>query len=190
MGSREELLARIRAAGAPAVAFERAPVVPQPVSLDLFCERVEDYRAVVHRVSEADLEGLIVLLCSGKRCLVPGGLPFQIPGAEEDRGFSHLELAEFDTTVTMCAIGIEESGTLVLDAGLGQGRRAITLIPDHHICVIREDQVVATLEEAFARLDGTRPLTFISGPSATSDIELVRVEGVHGPRRLEVVVIC
>ena len=187
--SRETILGIIRAAGVPASPFERVPIVRVATSLDVFCERVEDYRAEVHRVSEADLESVVKCLCSGKKSLIAEGFPFGIPEAIEDPGFSHMELAEFDTTITTCAVGIEESGTIVLDGGAGQGRRAITLIPDHHICLIRADQVVATLEEAIARLDGTRPLTFISGPSATSDIELVRVEGVHGPRKLEVVVV-
>ena len=95
--------------------------------------------------------------------------------------------------MTTCAVGIVETGTIVLDGGAGQGRRAISLIPDHHVCVIFEEQIVASVEQAVQVLElsikAGRPLTWISGPSATSDIELVRVEGVHGPRTLEVIVV-
>jgi L-lactate dehydrogenase complex protein LldG len=113
------------------------------------------------------------------------------PTQVHDRAVSTpRELDEVESVVTGCALAVAETGTIVLDGGADQGRRRITLIPDHHICVVRvPDQVVASVPQAMERLDPTRPLTWISGPSATSDIELDRVEGVHGPRTLEVVLV-
>ena len=128
--------------------------------------------------------------------LPEGWLPENVEVLRDAAGtrLTNEELDGADGVMTGCALGISQTGTIVLDAGPGQGRRAITLLPDYHLCVVREDQVVDLVPEAFAKLEETvkgegRAVTFISGPSATSDIELNRVEGVHGPRVLEVLIV-
>jgi L-lactate dehydrogenase complex protein LldG len=201
-GARAEVLGRIRSAlgGAPVV-----PEVPrgyQPVGsaavdLDLFCERVADYRATVHRVAEDEL-GAALSEAAGRLDLRRVGttLDLQLDGVElvrDDPPLATAELDRLDGVLTGCALGIAETGTLVLDGAGRSGRRALTLVPDVHLCVIAEAQVVASVPDAVAHLaeaaaDG-RPITLVSGPSATSDIELDRVEGVHGPRTLEVFVV-
>jgi L-lactate dehydrogenase complex protein LldG len=132
-----------------------------------------------------------------RRVVVPPGLSVSLPPEVEavaDDGLSPLapqDLDAVDGVVTGAAVAIAETGTIVLDASADQGRRAITLVPDYHLCVVRAEQVVELVPEAIARLAAaaSRPLTWISGPSATSDIELSRVEGVHGPRTLEVILV-
>ncbi|MFC8800661.1 lactate utilization protein C [Promicromonospora sp. NPDC057138] len=121
--------------------------------------------------------------------MVPPGLGLEVPGARVDNGLSPAELDRIEAVVTRASVGIAETGTVVLDHGPGQGRRAVTLLPDLHVCIVGEVQVVADAGDALARLDPERPQTWVSGPSATSDIELSRVEGVHGPRRLHVVLV-
>jgi L-lactate dehydrogenase complex protein LldG len=168
-------------------------------TVDLLAENLADYRALVHRCGAAELAGTIAGLLAGHgstSVVVPAGLDeawlaatevTRVPDRAED---TSGELDRVDSVVTACALAIAETGTLVLDGGPDQGRRRITLVPDHHICVVRvPDQVVSSVPQALERLDPTRPLTWISGPSATSDIELDRVEGVHGPRTLEVVLV-
>jgi L-lactate dehydrogenase complex protein LldG len=159
--------------------------------VELFCERVADYVATVHRVTEAELDAALTRLISGRVVAAPG---FARRGVTTDGPhISPAELDGFDAALTGCALAIAETGTIVLDGGPASGRRALTLVPDHHLCVVRADQIVASVPEAIEALAEAardrRPVTFVSGPSATSDIELERVEGVHGPRKLDVLVV-
>jgi len=158
-------------------------------SVDLFVERVEDYRAVVERCVGSELAARVAAAVEGRSVVVPDGLAVEVPGALVDAGLSSQELDEIDAVVTEATVGIAETGTIVLSHSSGQGRRAITLVPDRHVCIVRADQIVADVQDAVMLLDPSRPLTWISGPSATSDIELSRVEGVHGPRQLHVIVV-
>jgi L-lactate dehydrogenase complex protein LldG len=208
--ARDEVLARIHAALA---AGGTGPDGPVPVSyrtsgdvsglqlLDLLADRLTDYRALVRRATPATLAAEISAALSAalsergaRRVVVPPGLAIELPGWAEvsvDAGLTPAELDTFDGVVSRAAVAIAETGTIVLDGSPGQGRRAITLVPDYHLCIVEASQVVHLVPEAVARLASAagRPLTWISGPSATSDIELERVEGVHGPRTLEVVLV-
>ena len=204
-GAREEVLRRVRAVRpTSAVAVTRgydAGDGPGGGALvELFVDRLEDYRATVRTTTPAELAGAVGALLHGvPRVVVPAGVPGEwLAGfggtVARDGSPEALTVGDLDepgvAVVTGCAVAIAETGTLILDAGPEQGRRQLTLVPDHHVCVVRADQVVARVPAALRRLaDPTRPLTLISGPSATSDIELRRVEGVHGPRRLDVVVV-
>jgi L-lactate dehydrogenase complex protein LldG len=197
MSARDDVLARIRSAVSSHATFpelrrDYRVADDAPASLDLLVERLQDYRAVVHLVS-AEQVATTVQRVAGGRVVVPAGFPeLWLAGVDvvgDEPALSARELDALDGVVTTCALAIAETGTVVLDGGAGQGRRALTLVPDHHVLVVRADQVVATVPQALARLDARRPQTWISGPSATSDIELQRVEGVHGPRRLEVILV-
>ncbi|MDX2678002.1 LutC/YkgG family protein [Streptomyces sp. NY05-11A] len=168
-------------------------------TVELLAENLADYRALVHRCPEAELASVIGRLLGergAKSVVVPPGLdPGWLAETDAERvedlaESTARELDRVDSVVTACAVAIAETGTIVLDGSPDQGRRRITLVPDHHICVVRvPEQVVASVPQALERLDPGRPLTWISGPSATSDIELDRVEGVHGPRTLEVILV-
>ena len=191
--ARDEILARVRAALDGVEPAGPLPVPPtvRPVDdlVGLFVERVEDYRAVVTRCRPDEVEATVAAALAGGSAVVPSGLGFDVPGAVVDDGLSAADLDGIDAVVTAARVGVAETGTIVLDHADDQGRRAISLVPDLHVCVVRADQVVADVPDAVALLDPARPLTWISGPSATSDIELNRVEGVHGPRTLHVVVV-
>ncbi|MFG2544792.1 lactate utilization protein C [Streptomyces sp. NPDC048594] len=208
MSSRERILGRVRRALANAPADE-VPVARDYLrehgrrttgqTVDLLAENLADYRAIVHRCGDGELSELLMRLLAAHgstSVVVPPGLPPDWLEAVDatrvhDRAASTpQELDRVDSVVTGCAVAVAETGTIVLDGSPDQGRRRITLVPDHHICVVRvPDQVVSSVPQALERLDPARPLTWISGPSATSDIELDRVEGVHGPRTLEVVLV-
>jgi L-lactate dehydrogenase complex protein LldG len=190
VSARDDVLAAVRNALGPSPAV---PDVPREYRLagtlaadaDLFAQRVAEYRATVHRVSAAGLGAKLTELARGRVGIPPG---FAFDGIEDDR-LSVAELDALDTVITGCALAIADTGTIVLDGGAESGRRALTLVPDHHVCVVGCEQVVASVPDAIAKLDPRAPLTFVSGPSATSDIELDRVEGVHGPRELDVVLV-
>jgi L-lactate dehydrogenase complex protein LldG len=168
--------------------------------VERFAPRVAEYRATVRQVSAHDLPAAVgaALQARGvRRLVVPADLPEAwLPAGIEilrDEQLSAADLDASDGVLTGCAAGIAETGTIILDGGARQGRRAITLVPDYHLCVVEEAQIVALVPEAIALLHDAakqgRPITLISGPSATSDIELNRVEGVHGPRTLDVLIV-
>ncbi|MDD7940215.1 LUD domain-containing protein [Actinomycetospora lutea] len=208
--ARDEVLARLRAARD--AGGSTPPEVPRTYrrtgshapgsagAVDRLEETLTDYRATVHRVAGEDgVPAAIarVLADAGATTVVaPPGVPERwlaeatASVRSDDPPLSVADLDRVDAVVTGAAVAIADTGTFVLDAlAPDQGRRAISLVPDHHVCVVRAAEVVSSVPEALARLDPDGPLTFVSGPSATSDIELDRVEGVHGPRRLDVVLV-
>ena len=217
--ARDEVLARIRTAlGSPA-RTSSAPDSSAPDSqappgdpvprgyrtsgdlgtaqlLDLLAERLRDYGCTVRRTAPSQVMtavGEALGQRGARRIVVPPGLDLaELPAGVDivaDDGLSPAALDAVDGVITGAAVAIAETGTIVLDGSPDQGRRALSLVPDYHLCVVRAEQVVGLVPEALARLDPGRPLTWISGPSATSDIELDRVEGVHGPRTLDVILV-
>jgi L-lactate dehydrogenase complex protein LldG len=203
MSARDDVLGRVRqalvdVAPGDSVSVPRPTVPGQGVDdlVGLFAQRVADYRASV-RLCPPDAASVALgeLIAAGDRLVVPDGFPQELlpDGADvvgDDPGspLTPATLDQMDAVITTCALGIATTGTIVLDHGPGQGRRALTLVPDRHICVVHAGQIVPDVPDAIARLDPMRVQTWISGPSATSDIELSRVEGVHGPRTLHVIV--
>jgi len=213
MNARDEIFSRIRTALADVI--EPDPTIDVPIEwvyerptpmvdvLDRFVETVEDYKATVVRVAAEDVPAQVVALLAGAgvaSVVLPSGIDAawrtEITGAgftvrDDDPVLDRLELNQIDAVVTAAAVAVAETGTIILDHGSDQGRRALTLMPDAHVVVVRADQVVSDVPEAIGRLGSAvaagSPLTWISGPSATSDIELSRVEGVHGPRKLLVI---
>jgi L-lactate dehydrogenase complex protein LldG len=206
MSARDDVLNRIRGANAAAGHPDPVPVPrdyhrngalapSSPELLELLVDRLVDYKATV---VEAAPDGVPAAIARGLadagvtgRVLVPPGLPdgWCPEGVPDEPGFTPYDLDGFAAVVTASAASCAMTGTIALDGSPDQGRRAVTLVPDVHVCVVRAEQVVETVPELIARLEPTRPTTFVSGPSATSDIELERVEGVHGPRTLIVVLV-
>ena len=210
--AREEVLRRIRAAkggvanaevalaGWDAVErkYKREATRPREAILELLVDRLQDYDARVVRVMHVDVSSAALRMLAerdAKRMVVPRGLPAEwLPGGFEfvvDDGLSAAELDRVDGVITGATLAIAETGTVVLQNVAGQGRRAATLVPDYHLCVVRVEDVVETVPEAFGRLQATAGLatTFVSGPSATADIEMTRIKGVHGPRFLDVILV-
>lgn len=184
----------LRGPQVPQVPQGPRPASPTPGTADLvtlFGERVREYGARVHRCAREALPGVLAqLLNETTRVVLPAGQPaaWYPPGTVDDGTLGAEELARMDAVLTGCTLAIADTGTLLLVHGADEGRRALSLVPDWHVCVVGVGDIVADLPDALARCDPARPITFISGPSATSDIEFARVEGVHGPRRLDVVV--
>lgn len=214
LSAREAILARVRAATSdvPAdeppdwrsqddrAAYRRERTWGRELLSRTFAQRLSEYGATVHLVPDGDESVAAAIETACRRhgldgAAAPPDFPERWRGPRvtivEDAGLDHAELERLGCALTTCVLGIAETGTIVLDGACGQGRRVLTLLPDVHICVVRATDLVVGVPEAIAQLapGRARPLTMISGPSATSDIEMLRVEGVHGPRRLEVVLI-
>jgi L-lactate dehydrogenase complex protein LldG len=210
VSARDEVLARVRAAHAVAppsdLAYERVERVYRGTSdlepealVERLVDRLLDYKALVRHCGPAEVAATVAAALRERGvevAVVPAGLDpgwlaelSEVKVRTDEGQLSVAELDVVDGVVTGCAVAVAETGTLVLDAGPGQGRRVVSLIPDYHLCIVRVDQVVADVPQLVAAVDLTRPVTLISGPSATSDIELNRVEGVHGPRTLEVILV-
>ena len=216
VSSRDEVLRRIRTAiGAPAAeaaavdaewqalprGYKRAASLDRETILEVLEDRLRDYDATVVRAGAGGVAAEIARMLGARgilRVVVPGGLAEALgealPGGFEfvvDEGLTAVELDEIEGVVTASTVAIAETGTIVLQHVPGQGRRAPTLVPDYHLCVVRAADVVETVPEAMARLAATAALatTFISGPSATADIEMTRIKGVHGPRFLDVILV-
>jgi L-lactate dehydrogenase complex protein LldG len=198
--AKADILARVRGALGPAPAvpaipreYRAAGTLPAEGAVDRFCQTVAEYRATVHRVPAAELAETVRRILAGvARVGVPAGFPDLGVDVIEDHRLSVAELDTLDAVVTGSALAIADTGTIVLDSGPRSGRRALTLVPDHHVCIVEAASVVPSVPDAVDALaeaaHAGRPITLVSGPSATSDIELERVEGVHGPRVLDVIV--
>jgi L-lactate dehydrogenase complex protein LldG len=209
MSAREDILGRIRTAlkdnpEAPQIPreYRETSDLDEAALIELLVDRLIDYKAQVSVVDAGEVPARIAeLLADAQSYVVPAGIDagwIAVLGHERGDSRRHAdsaaapltvaELDGIDAVLTGSAVAVAETGTIILDGSPNQGRRAISLVPDHHICIVKAADITGILPEALRRIDGTRALTMISGPSATSDIELERVEGVHGPRRLDVII--
>jgi L-lactate dehydrogenase complex protein LldG len=210
MSARDELIGRIRGAigsrppdraadyAAIPRSYRDAGALDRAACIDLFADRLEHYQVGVKRCSDVDLAAAISRTLAARgagRIIIPRDVPgrWLSPGIEyrvDDR-LSYDDLDRSDGVLTGCTIAIAVTGTIVLRHGVAEGRRALTLIPDYHLCIVRTNQIVETVPEALRRVwtERTTVLTTISGPSATADIEMTRVRGVHGPRTLDVLLV-
>ena len=210
MNAREDIMNRIKSAlrdspETPEVPreYRRSSEMTHAQRLEQLVDRLRDYKANVFLTPTAEVGARLVELLAGSTSIVvPHGLPEQwllalkhdagtlaIHGDSPEAPLTVAELDAVDAVVTAAAVAVSETGTIMLDGSADQGRRIISLVPDRHICILESTDIVELLPEALARLEATRPQTWISGPSATSDIELERVEGVHGPRTLDVIIL-
>jgi L-lactate dehydrogenase complex protein LldG len=200
MTARDEILTRVRAAlgpePAPATDIPREYRMTTQDGLTEFLERLAHYDARAIQTTPDALEQTVAATLAERQArevIAPDGVPAgwltTVNPIKDTPPLDNDALDTADGVVTTCALAIAQTGTIVLDGGPGMGRRALTLLPDYHLCVVRTDQIVPSVPEAIAKLDPTSPLTFISGPSATVDIEMVRVKGVHGPRTLDVILV-
>ncbi len=214
--SKEAILKKIRRSLEDVPENESPEEVPVPLTyrrqgershaevVALFAERAGEYKATVQRVKQENILKVVKDSClreDVQDLVIPEGFPAEwLPGginAMHDRPespLSHHQLDEADGVITTCELAVAQTGTILLNAGPGQGRRVLTLLPDYHLCIVRASQIVELIPEGFAGVEegvqsSGHPITMISGPSATSDIELSRVEGVHGPRRLEILIV-
>jgi L-lactate dehydrogenase complex protein LldG len=200
MNARDEILAHVRAAIANATPPQRE--IPRDYraatqdGLEQFLDRLAHYDARAIQTTAEDLDATVrdtLTRRDARNIIAPDGVPAgwltTVNPIKDTPALDNDTLDASDGVVTTCALAIAQTGTIVLDGGTGMGRRALTLLPDYHVCVVQTGQLVGSVPEALARLDATRPLTFISGPSATVDIEMVRVKGVHGPRTLDVIIV-
>ena len=205
--ARSEILGRIRAAlgrqGGSSVSgtkpisrtYRSSGDLPRDAVVTLLCETLSDYGASVRHTGVVGLGDALIAAVGNERPVAiaqsfdAAWLPESISPIVDDGSAPAAALDLLAVAITTCAAAIALTGTLILDGGDGQGRRALSLVPDHHVCIVRPYQVVETVPEAIHLISPRKPLTLISGPSATSDIELSRVEGVHGPRRLDVIIL-
>jgi L-lactate dehydrogenase complex protein LldG len=195
LSARDEILGQVQAAirdAEPPSNIPREYRTATDDGLEAFFDRLAHYEATTHQVAEHDLDETVRGLLGDRKIVTPAGIPdaWVANPLTDDPPLDPRELDAADGVITTCAVAIAQTGTIILDGGAGMGRRALTLVPDYHLCVVEQNQIVSSVPEAINTIrDPTRPLTFISGPSATVDIEMVRVRGVHGPRRLEVIVV-